>query len=149
HVEVCIVAAVGSDRVIVATEIRARVGIQLEIPPAALLLEGYEPLDGRARDDSQCNTLLDIACLSVPGTQQRRAHWARTGALRSEHVAVDQQSLLAAEQVGEADRPGLALEPVVLDDLATWRQGPALLGYAFKVTSQLDLFDQQGLASTP
>src|ERR1700687_3232373 len=116
--------------------------------PTALALEGLEPLDRRTRNHRQRDTLLDVRNLAVPSRQQRRAHWARPLALRAEHVVVDNEGVLVAEQVSEGDRSLFALEGVILLDLAARRQRAALLGDALDVTAQLDLFSQQHLTGT-
>ena len=82
--------------------------------PAALLLERDEPLDRRARHDCERDALLDVRRLAVPGGEQRRAHGAGPLALRPEHVAVDDELLLVAEQPGEIGRAVLAIEAVFL-----------------------------------
>ena len=46
-------------------------------------------------------TLLDIGQLRFPRAHERGAHWAWLFALRAEHVAVDCERLLIAEQVGK------------------------------------------------
>src|SRR6476469_4163520 len=114
--------------------------------PAALALERLEPLDRRPRHDGERDALPDIRYLAVPCRQQRRAHRTRPLALRTEHVAVDDEGILVAKQAGERDRAAFAFERVVLGDLAARRQCAALLGDAFDVAAQFDFLGQQRLA---
>ena len=73
--------------------------------PAALALEGLEPLDRRARHHRERNALLDVRHLAVPRAEQRRAHRARPLALRAEHVAVDHERL-ACRRTDRRRTPG-------------------------------------------
>ena len=134
---------------VVAGVVAAGVGIELQVPPAALLLERNEPLDRRARDHREGDTLPDVACFAIPRAHQRRAHRAGAIALRPVHVAVEDERLLVAEQVGEADLAVLALEAVVAGDLAARRQLAALLGHPFDLPAKLDLLGQQRIARLP
>ena len=85
----------------------------------------------------------DVGRIALPGAQEIGAH--RTGplALRPEHVAVDRERLLVAEQPGEIGRAVLALETVVADHRAAGRQRPPLGGDALDMTAQLDLLGEQ------
>ena len=80
-----------------------------------------------------------------PRAHERRAHRARLLALRAEHVAVDDQRLLVAEQVGERDLAALAFEFVFLRHLAARRQRAAQFRDALDVAAQLDLLGEQFL----
>src|SRR3569833_39649 len=142
------VLALLADRMEVAAELLARIGIELECAPAAFLLERDEPLDRRARDDRERRALHDVIRLAVPRAQQRRAHRARPLALRAVHVAVDDERLLVAEQAFEIDGPGLTDEAVVLHDGARRQRAPHL-GDAFDLAAQLDLLrEQRGARAT-
>ena len=87
--------------------------------------------------------MLDIGQLGVPGAHERRAHRAQFFALRSEHVAVDDQRLLVAEQIRESDLAALAVELVLFRHLAARRQRAAQFRDAFDVTAQFDLLSQE------
>ncbi len=120
------------------------VGIEAQVGPAALLLEGDQLLDGRAGDDHERHALVEVGGDPGHRVEQVRAHGAGALALRPEHEAVGAQGRLVAEQVGEADRAFLALEPVVAGDLAAGRQGAALGGDALQMATQLVLLLEQG-----
>ncbi len=128
---------------IVAGVVAVQVGVEPQVPPAALLLEGQQLVERRAGHHGQRHALVQVRGVAVQRSQQRRAH--RTGplALRAEHVAVDAEGLLVAEQAGEIDGPLLALEPVVACYLPARRQGAALLGHAFEMAAQLQFLGQQ------
>src|SRR6202030_1822902 len=91
---------------------------------------------------------LDVGQLVLPRAHERGTHRARPFALRPEHVAVDDQRLLVAEQIGERRRSPFTLEYIILFALAARRQGAALLGDTLDVAAKLDLFRQQRLAGT-
>ena len=129
-------------------EIVARIGAvevaeETEVPPAALAFPGDQALDRRAGDDRKRDALADVGCIALPGAEGVGAHRARARALRPEHVAVDHQRLLVAEEAGEVGRAVLALEAIVADDRAARRQRPALRRDALDVTAQLDLLGEQ------
>ena len=63
--------------------------------------------------------------------------------MRSEHIAVDHERLLVAEQPGEIDRAVLALKPIVADHRGAWRQRPPLRRDALDMTSQFDFLGQK------
>src|SRR5665213_3280995 len=113
--------------------------------PTAVTLERRQPLDRRSRHHRQRDALKDIRRLAVPGRQQRRAHRTRPLALRAEHVAVDDKGILGSEQIGKRRRSALALEGIILFDLAARRQPAPLLRDALDMAAKLDLLGQQRL----
>src|SRR5438067_3162801 len=143
-----VIAPVLGQRMIIAAELAREVLIQRQIMPAALALEGLEPLDWRARHHRERDALLNVRHLAIPRAQQRRAHRARPLALRTEHVTVDHERILVAEQIGERCRSLFALESIILFDLAARRQPAALLGDALDMAAKLDLLSQQRFART-
>src|SRR4029077_19462998 len=94
------------------------IGVEPQIVPAAFVLPGNETADGGARDDEQRDPLADVGGITLPSAQQIRAHGTRALALRSEHVAIDDQSLLIAEQPREIGEAVLAFEAVIADHRA-------------------------------
>jgi hypothetical protein len=72
-----------------------------QVLPAPLALHRRQPLQRRARDHHQRHPLGDVVGVAVPGVQQVGAHRARPLPLGTEHVVVDHQRLLIAEQAGE------------------------------------------------
>src|SRR5262245_46185239 len=67
--------------------------------PATRLLGLDQPCDRRARDEYERDALLDVGQLCFPGTHERRAHRAGLLARSTEHIAVDHERRLPAEQV--------------------------------------------------
>ena len=131
---------------IIAGVIARHIRIELQMIPAALLLERDEPLDRRARHDCERDALRNVGRLAVPGGEQRGAHRAGPLALRPEHVAVDDEILLVAEQPGEIRRAVLANEAVVARHLSAGRQRTTLLRHPLDMPPELDLLRQQGIA---
>src|SRR5947207_14790375 len=107
--------------------------------PAALALEGNQPLDRRTRDHRQRDSLGNVRYFAVPSAEQRGAHRTRLFALWTEHIIVDDQGILAAKQTGEINRTVLANERVGLFDLAARRQRAAQLGHPFDMAAKFDL----------
>ncbi|KIU01305.1 hypothetical protein QU38_02265, partial [Staphylococcus aureus] len=97
------VGAVGGVGAIVGAEILRRVRRERRVRPAGLRLEGGELRDGRAGDRRQAGALEQIGRLAVPGREQRGAHRAGPLALRAEHIGVDDQRIVRAEQIGDRD----------------------------------------------
>jgi hypothetical protein len=64
--------------------------------------------------------------------------------LRPEHVAIDGERLLIAEQPGEIGGTVLAFEAIITDYLATGRQATPLGGDALDMAPQFDLLCQEG-----
>src|SRR5882757_6247572 len=128
---------------VVAGVLAARVGVQLQIPPSAFACVVHDPLDRRAGHHREGGALLDVGNVAVPRTHRRGAHRAALLAVGPIHEAVDDQGVFVAEQVGEGDRTVRAVEVVLLGDLATRGQRPALRGDTFDVTTQLDFLGEQ------
>ncbi len=131
------------------TEIIARIGAveiaeEAKVAPAALTSPRDQALDRRARDDRKRDPLADVGRIALPRAQRVGAHRAGAGALGPEHVAVDCEGLLVAEQTGEIDRAVFALEAVVADHRAAGRQRPPLGGHALDMTAQRDLLREKG-----
>src|SRR3954470_4393681 len=110
------------------------------MPPASLCFKGDELVDGRARNRCESDSLFDVERFPVNRTQERRAHWAGALALRSEHVVVGDQGLVAEKQIFEAHRTGFALKSIVLSYFAAQWQGTAHFGDALEVPSQFNFF---------
>jgi len=67
-------------------------------------------------------------------------------ALRAEHHAVDDESLLISEELGESDRSVLAFEGVVFGNLAAEWQCATEGGDALDVTAKFNLLGEEGVA---
>jgi len=129
-------------------EIIARIGaveiaIEAKVAPAALLFPGDQALEWRARDDGERDPLADVGRIALPCAQCIGAHRARTRALGPEHVAIDAEGLLVAEQPGEIGRAVFAFKAVVADHRAARRQRAALGGDALDMATQFDLLGEQ------
>ena len=130
-----LVRSVGRDGAKITRISAVDVAEEAKVPPAALLLPRDQALDRRARDDGKRHPLPDVGGVALPGAQKIRAHGTGALALRSEHIAVDHERPLVAEQPGEIDRAILALEAVVTDHRAAGGQRPPLRGDALDMTS--------------
>jgi len=67
--------------------------------------------------------------------------------LRTEHHAVDDEGVLVAEELRDADRAVMAFEAIVLGDSAAEGKGAAECGDALDVAPELDLLGEEGVAS--
>ena len=143
HVEGRDFGAVGQEAVIVPRIGAVEIAVEAKVAPAALLFPGDQALDRRARDDGERDPLADVGRIALPCAQRIGAHRARTRALRPEHVAVDAEGLLVAEQPGEIGRAVFAFEAVVADHRAARRQRAPLGGDALDMTTQFDLLGEQ------
>src|SRR5438874_2039211 len=95
-------------------------------PPEWPLNDRYRPGSRRrARDDHEGHLLSDVVGIAVPGVEQVRAHRAWPLPLGTEHVVVDHQRRLIAEQAGEVARAVFGLETIVAGDRTTRGQRPA------------------------
>src|SRR5208282_882385 len=139
HVEGRDFGAVGQDAEIIARIGAVEIAEEAKVAPAALLFPGDQALDRRARDDGKREPLADVGRIARPRAQCIGAHRARTRALGPEHVAVDGERLLVAEQSGEIGRAVFAFKAVVADNRAAGRQRPPLSRNALDMTAQLDL----------
>src|ERR1700676_5450996 len=128
---------------VVAGVLATRVGVQLQIPPSAFACVVDDALDRRAGHHREGGALLDVGNVAVPRTHRRGAHRAALFAVGPIHEAVDDQGVLVTEQVGEGDGTVRAVAVVLLGDLATRGQRPALLGDTFDVTTQFDFLSEQ------
>jgi hypothetical protein len=146
------VGPVVHDGVVVSAEVPVDVGIEWQVLPASLHLEGDLPLDGRKADDGEGDPLADVVGVAVHAAQERGAHGARALALGAVHPVVDEQRVLIAKERLEADGIGTSHaasftdELIVALHLAARRQGATLGGDARDMAVELDLLDQQGLA---
>ena len=86
------------------------------------------------------------AILRGEGAHEGGAHRAGRLALRPEHVAVDGEGVLVAEEGGEGGLAVLAGEAVVLGDLAAGRELAAELGDALGGAADLDLLGEKRVA---
>jgi hypothetical protein len=66
--------------------------------------------------------------------------------LRAEHHAVDNEGILFAEQLREADHAITAFERIVFGDLSAARKSAAERSHALDVPSELDLFREESVA---
>jgi len=109
-----------------------------------------ETLDRCARGEHDGDLPPDIGDLGVEAPHQRRAHRARRFPLRPEHVAVDDQRLVLAEQVRQGHLGSvLGHEMVVAPDLSARRQLTAERRDPLDIPAQFDLLDEQVLSSAP
>ena len=90
------------------------------------------------------DALADVGDLVIQPTHQRGAHRARRLALRAEHVAVDDERVVMAEQVCQR-HVGAVLgdEVVVARNLAARRKVPSQRGDVLGLPAKPDLFDEQ------
>src|SRR5262245_51285761 len=138
-----VVLRLGILGMVVAVERVSRRRVELQMPPAALLLERDQPFDRRFGDDRERDALLDIGELAVPRAQRRGAHRAGPLTLWTVHEVVHDERVVAPEQLPEAHRPAFAVEHVVLGNRAAERQRAALRSDALDVPAKLDLFGKQ------
>jgi hypothetical protein len=66
--------------------------------------------------------------------------------LRAEHPAVDDESVLFAEELREVDRAVLAFEGIVFGDSAPGGKGAAESGDALDLAAELDLLGEKSVA---
>src|SRR4029450_9496403 len=103
-------------------------------------------------DDDEIQALLDMQRRAIETVEEVRATRTRLLALRPEHEAVDRQRVLVRrEELGELEpsRPtcgALALEDIVLGDLAALGQGATLRRHALDMPAQFHLFLQERVA---
>jgi hypothetical protein len=128
---------------------------QAQVLPAALLGQLEQAFQRRLCNDDEVDALGGMQRRAVQSVKEVSATWARLGALRPEHEAVDRQRVLARrEQLRKLYAPGpatgtSALEDIVLGELAALGQRSALLGDTLDVPAQLHLLLQQGIARLP
>jgi len=67
--------------------------------------------------------------------------------LRAEHHAVDNEGVLVAEELRDADRAVMAFEGIVFGDSAAGGKGTAECGDVLDVAPEFDLLGEEGVAS--
>src|SRR5829696_4672966 len=119
--------------------------------PAPLVPPRGESGDRRGGGDKDRRALRDMPRGAINAVEQMGAAGARTVALRAEHVAVEQQGRMLAEQIGQPDLlgPEVGADPVedkVLGHLAAGWQLPAQGGHLLGLAAERDLSVEQGVA---
>jgi hypothetical protein len=67
--------------------------------------------------------------------------------LRAEHHAVDNEGVLVAEELRDADPAAMAFEAIVFGNSAAGWKGAAKCGDALDVAPELDVLGEEGVAS--
>jgi len=144
HVLARDVGVVGVDPVAGVVARDVAVDRQVRHPELPLGLD--QSREGGAGGEGDSHVGLDRRDAQGERLHEARAHGAGVLALGPEHIAVDPERVVSAEEVGQGDLALLALEAVVLGQQRSGRERAALGGDALGQAAQLVFADEQALA---